>query len=562
MAIKFKLLALVLVLSFPMAAQPKISSVEKYKQIGLVWGLLKYHHPEISSGKFNWDLKFLELAKKVEAIEKQEDLNLVILNFVNDYKIAGYPKKQKQVSREELFSKNYDYDWIESMPFTDELKARLVYLKDNALAGDFYASVGKMTNQVSFKNEVGFEGFDYTNKNHRLLLLYNFWNMNQYWNVNKYLFDNSWISYLDSMTELFLQATTKFSFAIAKAKLLSKINDSHSFLYDSSFKDSIYKYVPAFSVRNVNDSLVVTTISNKRLAKNDGVELGDIITKIDGKPVQELLESKVASLLSASNQTFLKKWSNILLFNNIDSINVDIIGHNSEKKNKYIRLYHDYEVTDKISLMAPKVDKKWSFVEPEIGYLNLESVNPKDLEEAFKEMKNSKGLIIDLRNYPKNISNNDIASYLLPEKKEFIKVLWPINKKPSLSEYGSKAPMAFIADPLWTGNKNSNYYKGKVVLLVDKTTQSNAEFIGMSIQQAPNCVTLGEQTAGSVMNVVDCVLSDKSHVYFTGRVAFYPDGGCVQRKGLKIDHFVKANTKNIREDSYLKEAIEIINKTH
>lgn len=562
MAIKFKLLVLVCMVSFTMAAQSKISAVEKYKQTGLVWGLLKYHHPEISNGKFNWDLIFLELAEKAETLETQEDLNLVILNFVNDYKIAGYPKKQNPISLEGTFSKNYDYDWIESTPFSNELRLKLLYLKENALAGDYYASVSKMTNQVSFKNEVGLENFNYSNKNHRLLLLYSFWNMTQYWNVNKYLFDNSWISNLDPLTEVFLRADTKFSFAIAKAKLLSKINDSHAFLYDSSFKDSIYKYVPAFFIRNVNDSLVVTNISNKRLAEIDGVELGDVITKIEGKPINELFESKVASLLSASNQTFLKKWSTILLFNSIDSINVDIVRHNSEKKNKYIGLYHDYEITDKISMMPPKINKKWSLIEPEIGYLNLGSINPQDLAEAFKEMEHSKGLIVDLRNYPKGIRHDDIARYLYPETKEFVKVLWPINKKPSLGEYGSKTKMAFIADPFRTGKKNSSYYKGKVVLLVDMTTQSNAEFIGMAIQQAPNCVTLGEQTAGSVMNVVDYVLSDKSRINFTGRGAFYPDGEYVQRKGLKIDYFVKANTKTIGEDLYIKEAVEIINKTH
>jgi C-terminal processing protease CtpA/Prc len=80
----------------------------------------------------------------------------------------------------------------------------------------------------------------------------------------------------------------------------------------------------------------------------------------------------------------------------------------------------------------------------------------------------------------------------------------------------------------------------------------------MTIQQSPNCTTIGEQTAGSVMNIVSYMLPDKTEVNFTGLGAFYPDGEEVQRKGLRIDYYVKETAKNYDPELYIKDAIRII----
>ncbi|WGH77124.1 S41 family peptidase [Tenacibaculum tangerinum] len=108
------------------------------------------------------------------------------------------------------------------------------------------------------------------------------------------------------------------------------------------------------------------------------------------------------------------------------------------------------------------------------------------------------------------------------------------------------------------GKKNSNYFKGKIILLVNRQTGSMAEYFGMAIQQAPNCITIGEQTMGAVMNITSAILPDKQEFYFTGAGAFYPNGERVQRKGLHIDYFIKENTKNYDSQLYIDKAVKII----
>ena len=204
-----------------------------------------------------------------------------------------------------------------------------------------------------------------------------------------------------------------------------------------------------------------------------------------------------------------------------------------------------------------RIEKERQLIDDNIGYINLKTISKEDIKKAFDEFSDTNGIIIDLRNYPKNISGNDIVKYTYPERKEFIKVLSPLGNSPSLASFG-KPSISVIIDPFKSGSKNSKYYNKKIILLVDQTTQSKAEYIGMAIQASPICITVGENTAGSVMNITIFKLPDGTEFRFTALGGFYPDGTGVQRKGLKIDHYVKETTSNFIHDQYILKGIELI----
>lgn len=542
--------------SLNLFSQIKISPAEKYSQLGLVWGLLKYHHPEISKGKCNWDVEFISLYDKANGVDTQESLNNLLITFVERYnKNANY--KDKKGNAENLFFKNSDYNWINEKVFGEKLTKNLNRIKENGNISDFYTSFNSISKQLTFSNEKGFKGFDSDIESHRLLLLFSFWNAIEYWDVNKHLADENWQDILIPMTEAFLKNSTKLEFEILKAELVSKLNDSHAFYCSSIVNDSLFKYKPVFEVSEINDSLLIKTIYNTKLANMDGITLGDIIVKINDQNIPTYTNKKLSHFLSASNTTFLKQWSTWLLYNKDNTINVEIVDKNGGKTNKKIHLYDKYAYEDPFTLI-PRNTKKWFLIKPDIAYIDLEQITDKELSGTFKEIAATKGVIIDLRNYPKNISNVDIAKYLYPDKKEFIKVLFPLKNNPSMGEYDGKNLLHFIANAFVTGKNNPNYYKGKVILLVDRKTMSNAEFIGMTIQQAPNCITVGEETSGAVMNIVQFTMPDKQIVSFTGLGAYYLNGETVQRKGLHIDYYLKENAKKYDPHLYIKEAIKII----
>lgn len=530
-----------------------ISSAEKYKQFGLVWGLLKYHHSEVSKGNYNWDETFVENIDKLEAVQTQTNLDSFLLNFVLSVKESEI---KTETNTDNLFIKNFDYNWIEQYSGHKELYTKLKKLENNTSIGYYYTSKSGIP---TFENEKGFKAFDHKIKSHRLLELFSFWNVIQYYDVNKYLMDKNWFGQLDYFIESFVNSNSQLEYELAKTSLIVSLNDSHSSYLSKTVADSLFKYRAPIGIKNINDTLVVRSIFNKNLAEKDDLRLGDLIVEIKDLDIKSLQKQNIQSKFSSSNDTYSKGFSGWMLRNVEDSVKVKI-KRNDSVVTKYIHLYKTFENKDYSSLPFFRIEKEWQLIDDNIGYINLKMISKEDIKKAFEEFSNTNGIIIDLRNYPKNISGDDIAKYTYPERKEFIKVLSPLGNRPSLASFG-KPSISIIIDPFKSGGKNSKYYNKKIILLVDHTTQSKAEYIGMAIQASPTCITVGETTAGSVMNIAIFKLPDGTEFRFTTMGAFYPDGTGVQRKGLKIDHYVQETTSNFTEDQYILKGIELIKST-
>ncbi|RAR47345.1 S41 family peptidase [Flavobacterium lacus] len=541
-------------------ANTKVNTQKKVESFIQIWGLLKYHHPEVSKGKYDFNNEFLLEFEKIQLIDNQEELNNEFLNWIKkfDGSKISYKSDDDFFKRKNLHSKNTDFKWINNSNFTNQLIEILTGIKNNAVFGDYYASINSLNKMVGFKNETGLNNFDSTLKSHRMLFLSSFWNSMRYWNVNIYLTEQPWSEILTEMIDEF-DSADQLKFELSKEKLFSKLNDSHSNYQYSTTLNSLTNF-PDFGGRIINDSLVIDVIFNKNKIEKDAMEIGDIIYEIEGLKLREYYLLKYQNVISASNENYLKSAieKTYLLASNKDSIRVELLKKNGDKQNRYIHLSKLKYFAERYVRQRPTIEVNSKIIEENIGYVNLYKINKQELKTAFKSFENTKGLIIDLRNYPEFISEADIANYLYPNKKKFLKALAPVF--PSYAAYDIEAPLKIIKDPFSSGRTNKNFYKGKVVLLVDRKTASKAEFIGMAIQQSPNCITVGEQTFGAVMNRTEVILMDKTTIDFTGVGAFYPNDERVQRNGLKIDYKIKESAINFHLNHYVEEAIKIINQ--
>lgn len=525
------------------------------EQFGLVWGFMKYYHPEVSAGKLDWNQTFINFYDEISEPQSQETFQATILKLINSVNNSKI-KPQSRVTDSDLITKNVDFNWFSLFENNVEIVTYLEDLNQNKDIDDFYVSFQPISKIPTLKNETGYEKFDAKLESHRMLTLFSFYNLIHYQFVNKHLLTGNYRDNLKTFIPMFLNATTTFNYDLAKTELVASIEDSHAFYLTLELSTTLFKYKPVFGIGFINEHLVVQSIYNEELAALDNIELGDVILEIDGIKTDEYFKNKLGKLISHSNQNALKRVARFMLFDTKEtrSLNIQRNGAFIETE---INLYEKFETMGFKKMKSNLPAFNFTQVEEGIGYISLEQLTKKELRTAFKDFKETKGIIIDLRNYPKNIGNNDLAKYLFPERKQFMKVLFPSAEKPSYALYGSGG-LKVIADPFKAGGANKKYYKGKVILLVNHTTISKAEFIGATIQASPNCTTIGEQTAGAVLNIAIYTFPDSSTVNFTSLGAYYPDGTSIQKQGLKIDKKIKNLSLDFSEDLYLKEAIKII----
>ena len=540
-------------LCFPQAS---LSEEEKIEKLIQVWGLLKYQHPEVSRGEFNINAEFLTQLEKLKRTDSRMEFNSQLLDWVESFDSKKLKPKKNWKKRDKLFIKNADFDWIAKSDFSKDLQALLEKVQFNKNYKDHYASVHSLASFVEFENDKPQEDFDATNKAHRLLFLAHFWNAMKYWNVNIYLTETPWNQVLSEMIPEFSKDGLE-AFEIAKEKLFSKLNDSHANYYPSHTLN-LLTHFPNFGGRIINDSLVVTRIFNEDSIKRNKISVGDIIHSVEGVKLGKYYIDKFLSVISVSNENYLKNeiQNTYLLASDKDSIKVNLLKKNGDKVKQYIHLYTLKNSYEKYRRKHPEKTENWKMLSEHIGYMNLYEITKDEVDAAFEKFEETKGIVIDLRNYPQNISTGTLPKYLYPRRKKFVKALAP--EFPAYGEPDYKSPLRWIMNPFAAGKRNKNYYKGKVVLLVDRSTLSKAEWIGMAIQAAPNVITVGEQTGGAVLNRNEIRLMDSTSIDFTKMTAFYPDGREVQRNGLQLDHEIQESAKNYNKDLYLEKAMEII----
>ena len=174
----------------------------------------------------------------------------------------------------------------------------------------------------------------------------------------------------------------------------------------------------------------------------------------------------------------------------------------------------------------------------------------KDLTDDFKkQLYDTKYVIIDSRNYP-NWTVIALSKILIRERHKFARF-----KKINFDYPGS-----FEWDNSQTIGGRSKGYDGKIIVLVDYNTMSQAEYTVMALQQHPSTYVIGGQTAGADGNISFVPFPFDVKSYFSGLSVFYPDGTATQQIGIKRDLMVEQDFKSLLEnkDLIFEKALEIM----
>ncbi len=112
-------------------------------------------------------------------------------------------------------------------------------------------------------------------------------------------------------------------------------------------------------------------------------------------------------------------------------------------------------------------------------------------------------------------------------------------------------------------NPQKPHYTGKVMILVDEVSVSQAGYTTMALRTAPGAKVIGSTTAGADGNVSQIPLPGVLNSMISGIGIFYPDKRPTQRVGIVPDIAVKPTIAGIRagRDEVLEAAMaEILKK--
>jgi hypothetical protein len=192
----------------------------------------------------------------------------------------------------------------------------------------------------------------------------------------------------------------------------------------------------------------------------------------------------------------------------------------------------------------------FQLLSPEVAYVKLSSVTIADAASYVARAAGTRGLVIDIRNYPSEFMVFALAPRLVTEPTPFARC--------TSSDHAN--PGAFLFGPPKVLPAVTPHYPGKVAILVDEASISSSEYTAMAMRRAPRAVVVGSTTAGADGNVSQITLPGGLHTAISGIGVFYPDGTPTQRVGIRPDITARPTIAGIRagRDEVLEAAVRHI----
>ena len=539
-----------LLLSQTIFANTKITETEKLATTCKVWGFLKYYHPKVANGELNWDQQLLDILPKVEKAQTKEEFSSLLENWIDG---LGEVKQIAPIASPkdiEYFDKNFDLSWFNNKLFSKKLSKKLKFIEENRFQGEqFYIYGLEGVGNVNLKNE-SHDNPDFTDKNSKLRMIFMFWNLVEYFFPYKYQMDLKWDITLEKIIPLVIESKNSDDFYLVIRKFASRIDDSHTevYVYPQSAEPVPKRYFPA-NGRIIDDKLVVTEILADSLAKAADIKIGDVITKVNDKTIKEIIAENRELFCASNNAKYLDKLVGRILVSKSDTVKVEFL-----KDDKYITrtmTWFDYHDSHRNEFLkgARKKKEKFKLLDNNIGYVDMGIITDKNIPDMIEALKATKGIVFDLRNYPKG-TFKEISDFINPQEKKFAIYTIPDLNYPGRFKWSEGTSSGF---------DNKDNYKGKVIVLLNEKTQSHAEWTAMCFQTSGHTTIIGSQTSGADGNI--SVFDFKGfRTLFSGIGVFYPDRRETQRIGIIPDIEVKPTIKGIQQgkDEVLDRALTFI----
>ena len=348
-----------------------------------------------------------------------------------------------------------------------------------------------------------------------------------------------------------LNANDELAYELAAIQMIGDVQDTHANLWGGTDKITEWKGTnyPPVHVRFIENQLVVTDYYNPELKEKVGLAIGDVITKINGKSIPQLVKEK-SQFYPASNKP-----------TQLGDMAVDLLRSNSEE----IKIVYKRAVLQETQLEIPlyprdslniyhgyrrDTAKCFKLLDNNIGYITLASIKEEDIPVLKESFKDTKGIIIDIRNYPSTFVPFSLGSFFVSDPTPFVK----------FTSGNIHNPGEFTFGELLEIPPAEETYKGKLIVLVNELSVSQSEYTAMAFRAGDNTTIIGSTTAGADGNVSPIQLPGGLRTMISGIGVYYPNGEETQRVGIVPDIKVTPTVAGIRKgkDEVLEKAIEVI----
>jgi len=525
----------------------KTQLVDNLELLGKLWGLLKYHHPEICRGNYNWDYELFRFLPEYLKATSSKQRDKLLVQWINKFGVIPACTSCQPTPDDAILKP--DYSWLQKTDAGKELTSKVKELYTHRYQGEqYYISLDPYVHNPQFLNENRYSTMHYPDQGFRLLALYRYWNMIQYFYPYRHLTDKDWNTVLKEYIPIFINAQNQLEYELATLQLIGEIDDTHAAYFWADQIDSLkgQNYAP-FGVKWIENKWVVSEHFDSDMPESTNLQVGDVITHIKGIPVEAIIDSVEKYYPASNHASKMRDIANDLLRSNQPTLDIQFIRNDQPAKTTLV--LHPNAGQNRAH---DNNEKCYKIVDGNIGYIALNTIKNGDMPIIKEILKNTKAIIIDIRKGKADFFPYSLETFFFSQYTPYAKFTSGNVNNPGEFHYviESKVP------------KSNNSYQGKLIVLVNENVQSAGETLAMTFKAVPHSTIVGSTTSGANGNVSTIWLPGGLRTTISGIGVYYPDGTVMQRIGIVPDVFISPSIEGIKsgKDEVLEKAIEWIDK--
>ncbi len=539
-----------------------------------LYGYVRYFHPSDEVNSTNWDDFLIKAIKPVEEAKNNTELaeklntlfhpiaptvkvfisgqqatlpsELTLQNTqITYWKHNGIEQNPQNIYKSQRVRENLsDKTPNPNKPFIGEIGGGLSCMVPTAL---FFDAQGTLPHTEKLKVEpVGFVKYSGNDRSTRIVDTIICWNIMQHFYPYFDVVKDNWANTLTKTLTAAANDKDSLAFTHTLRRMMAELQDGHGGVYNPDSND-FYSLPIIWDF--VEGKLVVTYVE----PSNTTLQVGDIVLKVNNKPSLEALAEKEIEISGATAQ-----WKRYTALKDLRSgekdseATLEIQTISGEKKTVTLKK------TAFLYQLTETKPEKIAEVKPGVFYVDLDRINDEDFNASLPKLEKAKGIIFDLRGYPRNVSPI-VLNHLIDKPVQSAR--WNV---PIVSTPDHKNMINFNTDGRWTLDPKAPRLtaNAKVVFITDGRAISYAESYMGIIEAYKLAEIVGAPTAGTNGNINPIKLLGDYTVYWTGMKVLKHDGSQHHGIGIQPTIPVSRTIRGITEkkDEFLEKAIEVVSK--
>jgi C-terminal processing protease CtpA/Prc len=526
--------------------------IENLSLLGKVWGFLKYHHPAVTTGTRHWDYDLFRVLPAVLASRDRDAGSTVLREWIG--RLGPLPSCNPCLTlRDENLHLRPGLAWIESDAAAGPEVAGLLRTihRSRPPGKQFFVSLAPNIGNPRFENEPAYTAMTSPDPGYQLLALYRFWNIIEYWFPYRNQLDGDWDRVLAEFVPRVALAPDKDAYQLEMLQLIARVTDTHANLWSvpPRLRPPAGDCQLPVTMRFVENQAVVAGYSDAAAGPATGLRVGDVVESLDGVPVAQLIGRWEPYYPASNRPTRLRDIGRAMMRGACAAVGVGVRRPDGNVRITVQRV--PLTNSDPRARMThDRPGDAFQMLSNEVAYLKLSAVQAAQVASYVERARATRGLVIDIRNYPSEFVVFALGSRLVDRETPFARFTVGDLEQPGAFRWGEPISLS----------PQAPHYPGKVVILVDETSLSQAEYTAMAFRANPRAIVVGSTTAGADGNVSPVPLPGGLSSMISGIGVFYPDKTVTQRVGIVADVEARPTIAGIRagRDEVLEEALRRI----